>query len=762
MAMNGQQRPNRGRAYEQTLAQYDDLTRQPWLVQMVEAIRSGNESLKEQLPFRCPHYYHFLNGDHRTAATCDAEAFTWQTCIDIDDAQMVEAAITRAYELDKADGLWKGLLRHMDYSARHKLHIDLMLPVGWTIEETQRAYAEALGVAFDSSCVTPERFIYITDAGSEIYRHPQWCMLLPDAEVQLRREAYLKRGLTIDGRGKANDTDAVLTVSEGRAVADEQSFKGIPYTAIIEEWWRRNGGVPCEGERNIKLHQLAVHLRAICDNNAEHLMQVIPRLGLTEQEVQSIVQSACKEQPKGISRKLKSIIDSETQRLQPEEAEAATPSVQNSLSPSLAKKLPIGLKESVVGVPQNMQMPVLCAVLPLAAAYADGVEVEYCDGKHHRLGLEAVIAGEQASGKSVCKDAVDSWLRQMRKEDTVARQREEQWKERKKSRKANEKAPEDPKVLIREVPVTISCSTLLKRLKNADGHTLFSFGEELDTLSKTNGAGSWSSKYDIYRMAFDHGRWGQDYNSDQAESGMVEVAYNWAILGTYGALRRCFKSDNIENGLSSRILPAEMPDMLFAAMPRFQLRTAEEEARIDQAVNMLRRAHGFIDTPRLRKGIGQWVEEKRLEAAREMDRVKDVYRRRAAVIGFRCGVVFYLLSDEKKESKACVDFARMMAEHTLQTQMKLFGETLMSQYVKADDEVRRYTQNHSIFDELPVTFGLQEVRNLKGDDYAIETLRTIICRWVKMGWIAKTGKGQWTKNIKNEKILRHYNISTLQ
>ena len=767
LAMNGQKYytdksgkrrgPNRGHAYQTSLSGYDALTQQPWLSEMVQAIRQGDESLKELLPFRCPHYSHFLDDDHRTAATCDAEAFTFMTCVDIDEPLMVEAAISKAYELDKVDGPWQGLLSHMDYSARRKLHIDLMLPVGWTIEETQRAYAEALGVPYDAACITPERFIYITDAASEIYRHPAWYEMLGEEELANRRNAYLQRGLTIDGKGNvpAGDESSPNLLKKGENDVQPGSsltFRGIPYADIISEWFKQQGGDPVEGERNIRLHQLAVNLRAICDNKKEVLMQVMPRLGLTEQELQGIVESACKEQPKGMSRMLQTVIDSVLRKAEGEESLSeeggsmyGKENQKAILTPSIVKKMPAGLRESLSGIPQNMQMPVLCSILPLAAAYADRVEVEYCDGKRHRLGLESVIVGEQASNKSACKDVVDIWLRQMEQEDAIARQREEQWKERKKSRKANEKAPEDPKVIIRNVPVTISCSTLLKRLKYAEGHTLFSFGEELDTLRKTNGAGSWSSKYDIYRMAFDHGKWGQDYNSDQAESGVVEMGYNWSILGTYGALRHCFKSDNIENGLSSRILPAEMPDNLFAKMPHFKPRSASADESIDQAVTTLRSTEGFIDTPRLRKVIEKWANEKCDEAAREMDRVKDVYRRRAAVIGFRCGVIYHLLTKEEKETKACLEFALLMAEHTLQTQLHLFGEALHTQYRKTDDELQHYSQNHSIFDDLPPVFGLGEVRSLKGEGYTTTTLRSMICRWGKMGWIEKTSKSTWKK-----------------
>ena len=415
------------------------------------------------------------------------------------------------------------------------------------------------------------------------------------------------------------------------------------------------------------------------------------------------------------------------------------------------KALPLGLKESLIGVPTQMHMPVLCSVMPLAAAYADQITVRYCDGQMQKLGMMSIIYGEQASGKSVCKHAVNIWKRQFDEEDELARKREDEWKERKKSRKANEKAPEDPKVLIRVVPVTVSCSTLLKRLKNANGHTLYSFGEELDTLRKTNGAGSWSSKYDIYRLAFDplDSEWGQDYNSDQAESGVVKVAYNWSMLGTNGAVRKCFKGDNIENGLSSRILLAEMPDTSFAKMPRYGRRSVEDEARIQEAVTRLRSYSGYIDTPRLRKAIDQWVEQQRVIALKDIDHVKDTYRRRAAVIGFRCGVIFHLLetspNPSHRESKNCINFALMMASYCLEQQIKVFGQALQNQYVDAQQECQRYGANSSIFDQLPPTFTADDLAALKPSSVPRNSIIKIISRWNRDGWISKADQKRWSK-----------------
>ncbi len=567
-----------------------------------------------------------------------------------------------------------------------------------------------------------------------------WCRsLTPPVEGENRT---LENGANSGSSPKQGRSGGVSEGLEGA------SFKGIPYASIISEWWHRTGGEPAEGERNVKLHKLAVNLRAICDNKREVLMAVMPRFGLSEQELKSIVDSACKEEPKGVSKKMQSIIDQLT--LNNEHADEDWDAEENTsyftLPPSLKKNLAMGLKESLEGVPTSMHMPVLCAVLPIAAAYADQVEVEYCDGNRQRLGLMSIIRGEQASGKSVCKNVVDVWKRQFDEEDAIARKREEEWKERKKARKANEKAPDDPKVLIRTVPVTVSCSTLLKRFKNANGHCLYSFGEELDTLRKTNGAGSWSSKYDIYRLSFDNGEWGQDYNSDQAESGVVKVAYNWTMLGTDGAMRKCFKADNIENGLSSRVMVAEMPDSSFAKMPKFGKRSADDEAKIQEAVTRLRSYSGFVDTPRLRQAIEEWVEKKRVEAAKDIDHVKDVYRKRAAVIGFRSGVVFHLLSGAKQEIKACLEFALMMAEYTLEQQIKAFGEALQKEYVIAREECQRNGKNNYVFDQLPPVFTMEDLKALKQDDSCTaHSMRMIVSRWRRDGWIEKTDTKHWKK-----------------
>ena len=221
MALNPARKGNMGRINSsQPLAVYDQLIAQPWLKGVIEQIRGekpiagvnaqdekalakAREELKKQLPFRAIHYSCFRN-NHRSQGDADPESFLFQTTVDVDDAEYVEKALEKARELNCSDTIWKGMLLHLEYSARKKLHIDIRMPVGMTIEETQRAYCEALGVPYDESCISPERMIFITDKDSEIYRSKEWYGVLPAEEISLRREAFLKRGLTIDGRASSS------------------------------------------------------------------------------------------------------------------------------------------------------------------------------------------------------------------------------------------------------------------------------------------------------------------------------------------------------------------------------------------------------------------------------------------------------------------------------------------------------------------------------------------------------------------------------
>ena len=701
--------------------------RKPALIQMCERIKKGDEELKHRLPVWTPHCAEFRN-NHR--ATADALMPLPRLMLDFDEkghSAEIKAKLLKESPLE---------VLLIEKSVRDGTHVLVELPEGMEIEKAQQLMKEATGFEPDKAVKDVSRCIYMVPESHTLYvsqkmfetsptRSGEFEIRPQEGDGDLKSPTHSSRILAqASDQGRATNSaereaaNPPFTPADARtlyifdACMKEAGLTRDVFTVIGHRHDAVKSILSVGATQLLKKEELLGVLKERMpqnwqDKNIQALVDDFytkyhaPEDKMTKFQRQTFAKSLKMERSTlGIGNSAEDEVDDEAQ----DDGQSSMFNVQ-------CKGLPIGLKQSLVGVPPSMQMPVICAVLPIAAAYADQVEVQYCDGQMQHLGLMSIIRGEQASGKSVCKNAVDVWKRQFDEEDALARKREEEWKERKKARKVNEKAPEDPKVLIRMVPVTVSCSTLLKRFKNSNGHTLYSFGEELDTLRKTNGAGSWSSKYDIYRLSFDQGEWGQDYNSDQAESGVVKVAYNWTLLGTNGALRKCFRQDNIENGLSSRILVAEMPDSSFSKMPKFGRRSADDEAAIQEAVTRLRSCSGFVDTPRLRKAIERWVEEKRVEAAKDIDHVKDTYRKRAAVIGFRCGVIFRLL--DGKESNKCLDFALMMAEYALQQQIAAFGEALLNEYVSAKDEGKYQSANHSVFDQLPPVFSKEDLASLK-------------------------------------------------
>ena len=254
MALNPARKGNMGRLNSsQPLYVYDTLIAQPWLKGVIaqirgekaipgvdagdeKAVKKATEGLKRQLPIRAIHYSKFRN-NHRSSEDADPESFLFQTTIDVDDIEYVDAALEKARELNCSNTIWKGKLLHLEYSARKKLHIDIRMPMGMTIEETQKAYCEAAGIPYDKSCITPERIIFITDKDSEIYRSKEWYGVLPDEEIKARREAFLKRGLTIDGKGTAN---TIFQIQNTDSNVQDNRFQGtdshsaVPSGAAIQ------------------------------------------------------------------------------------------------------------------------------------------------------------------------------------------------------------------------------------------------------------------------------------------------------------------------------------------------------------------------------------------------------------------------------------------------------------------------------------------------------------------------------------------------
>ena len=623
-------------------------------------------------------------------------------------------------------------------------HVLFDIPEGLTIQQAQRWMAHQLGdVAYDEAVHELERGIFIPCR--------QYILYIDEARMfgDELHPAVLSPEETTRWQQK-DDGDEQPVPTSCRATPDTPVTPSTRAMAAFDETLRITGITAKELNRDgVRHNTLKMLLPTLCQRMPQaELLGVLQRKMpeySQEPDCTTLVANfyAKYVDPNRPLNLKQQEVFMRTLKLTDIDTEPSEPTEQTPQWQINPRQLPLGLRESLKGNPPIMHMPLLVGIMPCLMALASDVEVRYIDGRRHHLGGMSIIKAEQASNKSAIEETIDLWMAPIRKEDEVAREREEQISAKNKNRKNNERGEADPKLLVREVPITISCSRLLKRLKIAQGKTLYSFCPEMDTLVKSNSAGNWSAKYDIYRMAFDRGRWGQDYNSDQAESGVAKVAYNWTILGTPGSIKRCFKAENVENGLSGRMMMSEIPDDPYAKFTVFGEPTADDIRNIEQAVAILRGSNGFFDTPRLRKAMADWVEDKRQEAALALDRVKAIFRKRSAVIGFRCGVIYMLLAG--KESKSCLEFARTMADYTLYMQMKNFGPILQRQYERQQYDGQQLHANHVIFNELPSTFVMADLRAMKGSEYSDGALYSIIHRWTKEGWIEKANKTTYKK-----------------
>ena len=620
-------------------------------------------------------------------------------------------------------------------------HVLFDIPEGMDRQQAQAWMSHEMGdVEYDKAVHEPERAIYIPCREYILYI---------DEELMFSDELHPAK-VKYDGRSKMDDvseksaidhqTSAIVEPSARALAAFDETLK---MTELDLETLNRDG---------VRHNTLKLLLPTLCQMMPQEellgvLEQKMPEYS-KEQDCRTLVSNFYEkyvDQNRPMNLKQKEVF---LRSLKAEGNSTDEPTPLRNM-PTITvniNQLPMGLKESLKPYPQNMWPALIVGQMPAMMALADGVSYRYCDGKIGYLGGMAIIFGEQASNKSAIEEAVERWLVDLRREDEAVREREDKVREANKRRKANERAQEAPAGVVRVVPITISCSKLLKRLKQSQGHSLYSICTEAETLLKSNGSGTWAQKWDIYRNAFSRERWGVDFNSDQSESGDVNVAYSWTILGTPRTVLKMFKGkneSNAENGLSSRMMLSEMPDTMFAKITVFKELSEADMNRINEATALLRSATGFYDTPRLRKAIDRWLEEKRVESAMNMDVIKDRFRRRAAVIGFRCGVVFMLLAG--KESNACVDFALKMAEYTLQMQLKVFGPLLYKYLHEDSNSDTGNTINSSIFEQLPTPFSFQDLRRLKGNEFSDGSLYTIISRWKSEGWVEKTGKSQWTK-----------------
>ena len=455
-------------------------------------------------------------------------------------------------------------------------HVLFDIPEGMDRQTAQAWMSHEMGdVEYDKAVHEPERAIYLPCREYILYIDEE---LMFSDELHPAKVKYDGRSKMDDGRSKMDDVrekpsdidhqpSAIITPSARALAAFDETLK---MTELDLETLNREG---------VRHNTLKLLLPTLCQMMPQEellgvLQQKMPEYS-KEEDCRTLVSNFYEkyvDQNRPMNLKQKEVF---LRSLKAEGSSTAelTPLRNKPTIDININQLPMGLKESLKPYPQNMWPALIVGQMPAMMALADGVSYRYCDGKTGYLGGMAIIIGEQASNKSSIEEAVERWLVDLRREDELVREREDKVREANKRRKANERAQEPPAGVVRVVPITISCSKLLKRLKQSQGHSLYSICTEAETLLKSNGSGTWAQKWDIYRNAFSRERWGVDFNSDQSESGDVNVAYSWTLLGTPRTVLKMFKGkneSNAENGLSSRMMLSEMPDTMFAKITVFK------------------------------------------------------------------------------------------------------------------------------------------------------------------------------------------------
>lgn len=804
IAMNPNRNANMGQIATYLLDYYTELTKQSWLSTLVGQIRDltakqnlmGEEqkqtetfkqldkqitALKKQLPFRSPHYFHFLD-DHRAQKSIDPEAFTFQTTVDIDNPEEVEEAVKRALLLNgmfddeqeklfrekifSADEieLWKGKVLHVERSARNKAHIDIRIPVGMTIAEAQSAFCKLIHATEDPSCVTPERIIFITDAASQIYTADDWYKHLDKEAVAEYREAYRKRGLDIDGRPL--DIDSAPTVDfqpveseeeKARRAADaaqyEQTYDGVPYEEITKALVDLMGGAPAHGNRNNFIYREACLLRYICNSEAAWIKQVIEIFGEDEAKAFASVESACKvAQSSEMPQLVKQAVElARKNHLAKQATEKA--GIYAEVPPQLPAKLPKLIKLLTSKVEDDFKAPVAMAVFPPLAAHLKGVNFRYIDNQVHEAAMMNLLVAPMSSGKSAVNGPINSIIEDLVQMDKVNRQKEQEWKDEVNTMGDNKKKPVRPEdICIRIVSPDLTRAAYIQRLDDAqkagDAY-LYCKMDEVDMLKKFNDPSQ------LIRLCWDNSEDGQERVGTKSVTARVKTRFNWNASTTIAVSQKFFSVREVADGAVSRLSLATIFRSEFDPCPVVGNYDAQFKSQLAPYIHQLNATSGFKECRKARQLIERLGSELMELAQLAYNKPYAEFAKRSLANGFRRAMVLYLANGEKWE-KAIEDFIVWSVKYDLWCKMRFFGNQ-MQEAIDADNRSIYHASGvsnlllfvHDTFDKAEI----QEVCMVHGTK---TKLAVLLCTWKKRGFIVKNEDGTFSKTAKFIGKYGHY------
>ena len=830
IAMNPNRNANMGKISTCLLDYYTELTKQPWLSTLVGQIRDltakqnqmlqqvadavdasqyANEddlafaiikkqeevkageifkqldkqisALKKQLPFRSPHYFHFLD-DHRAQKTIDPDAFTFQTTVDIDNPEEVETAVKNALLLNgmfddpqeklfrekifSADDieLWTGKVLHVERSARNKAHIDIRIPVGMTIAEAQSAFCKLIHATEDPSCVTPERIIFITDAVSQIYTANDWYKRLNEEAVAEYREAYRKRGLDIDGRPM--DIDSAPTVDfqpveseeekarrAANAVQYEQTYDGVPYEEITKALVDLMGGAPAHGNRNNFIYREACLLRYICNSEAAWIKQVIEIFGEDETKAFASVESACKvAQSSEMPLLVKQAVELARKNYLAKQATEKA-GIYADVPPQMPARLPKLIKLLTSKVPADFKAPVAMAVFPPLAAHLKGVNFRYIDNQVHEAAMMNLLVAPMSSGKSAVNGPINSIIEDLVQMDKVNRQKEQEWKDEVNTMGDNKKKPVRPEdICIRIVSPDLTRAAYIQRLDDAqkagDAY-LYCKMDEVDMLKKFNDPSQ------LIRLCWDNSEDGQERVGTKSVTARVKTRFNWNASSTIAVTQKFFSVREVADGAVSRLSLATIFRSEFAPCPVVGEYDAQFKSQLAPYIHQLNATSGFKECRKARQLIERLGSELMELAQLAYNKPYAEFAKRSLANGFRRAMVLYLANGEKWE-KPIEEFIEWSVKYDLWCKMRFFGNQ-MQEAIDADNRAVCHSSGVSnLLLFVHDTFDKAEIQNVCMVHGTKTKLAILLCNWKKRGFIVKNDDDTFSKTAKFIGKYGHY------
>ena len=792
VAINPYRKGNKGKVFSYNIDTYDKVIGSKEIKKMIQqirgelpidgvdlndaqAVKKAQERLKSELPFFCPHYGMFRNNVRRQENAMP-ESFLFQTIIDVDDKEYVEKAIEKARELNCSSGIWNGSLLHLCYSARKKLHIGIRMPIGMTIEETQKAYCEALGVPYDESCITPERMIFLTDKDSEIYRSKMWCAVMPESEIQARRKAFLDRGLTVDGRGVAkvnslqftvngNSNDKVqnnrLPGNYGTGELGEASEKNlIAFDLFVQSAGLEGMAIDTVGSRHSSL--LAIMSAGASRVMSEEELMKVVRTKMPsyyqEDDCHQLIHDfyakyadSCKPMSRDVIRVNALAEKQASQQVNSLQLTVNSPNANHTVQssylqvqsseedypdpPVMPEKLPKLVELLISRTPEIYKPAVAHAIFPPLATHLWQTSFRYIDNVVHEATLSTCLLAGTGAGKSSVNKPISYIMEDIRKRDAENLKREKEWKEemtRKGANKDKRKRPDN--LVIQEIDADMTNPAFVMRTAEAQGRFLYTSLNELDQFDALKGTGN--QHFRIMCLASDSdNQYGQTRVGISSVTERVTIRFNWNASTTIQKGQRYF-SKVLTDGPISRINFCTIPEREIGdEMPVFGDYDDAYREGLKPYIENLNNARGLIDCPEAFQ-LALRLKDENAEFSRlSQDRVYENLSFRANVIAYLKACVLYVANGCKWEPEID-EFIRWSERYDLYCKMRFFGDAIKRANFSNEKSSKRGPAN--LLQQLPDVFNFQQAEYLRlqlGMDK--KGTPSMLRNWVNRNYIRK-------------------------